>query len=157
MKISNKDPEKSKFKSSEAKRQALLKYSELVLGGTEPQKIYQMLFDEFKFDLNQSLHFYNEVKDTIAEAVVENNEQVVANHLELYEDVFRRASTIDDARVMMKSMKQKEELLKLYEVEATEVVVNQQTNFFGHVKYNYDRLESSQKNRLIELLNKATE
>lgn len=156
MKIGKSNPLESKFTSSEVKREALLKYSELVLNAISPSKIYQDLYDEFGFDMNQSLHFYNEVKDTIAEAVVENNDQIVSNHLELYEEVYRRCWVIDDARGMMKSMKQKEELLKLFETESTEVVVNQQTNIFGQASYDVERLDSQKKNRLTELLEKAT-
>lgn len=147
-----------KFESSEAKRVALLKYSEEVLRGTSPQRIYEMLHDEFEFDTNQSLHFYNEVKDTIAESVVENNYLVVENHLELYEDVFRRCLAIDDAKGMMKAMKQKEELLKIYDNETTEVVVNKQTNIFNQPTYQpEEKLDPAQQNRLLELLYKATQ
>lgn len=150
--------EVGKWSNHEEKRKALLKYSEYILNGHTPQFIYEKLHKEFGFDMNQSLHFYNETKDTIAESVVENNHLVVDNHIELYEDVFKRCTAIDDVKISMKALKQKEELLKLFETETTEVVVNQQTNIFTQNTYDPEsKLEPEEQGRLLLLLNKASQ
>lgn len=145
------------FPSHEAKRQAIFKYSEYVLEGRSFKDIYQELNEEFGFDQNQCFNFYNAVKDTIAESVLENNERVVQIHLEIYEDIFQRFSKIDDSIGQMKAMKQKEELLKLYETETNEVIINQQTNIYNQVTYDVEKLDKKENSRLLELLQKAVE
>lgn len=152
-----KDNGKSLFRSNQHKREAIVKYSQLILKGDGLSTLTEELEKEFGFNQNQCAAFLSNVRDVIAEVTAESNEQVVQTHIEIYEDIFRRFDRLGHAKGKMKVLEQKEKLLKLYEDETNEVVVNTQNNIMIETHYDVAKLTEEQKQRFQYLISKATQ
>ena len=155
MKLSNNKNDNRNFTSNEHRREAILFCSDLILRGEPIKDICTQLGAFYGFDHAQSIAFINETRNVIAESTAENNEKVVEIHMIIYEDIYKRFYSLDNATGQMKVMQQKEKLLNLYQDESTEVVINTQNNINIQSHYDVDKLNPHQQDRLQQLLLKA--
>jgi len=155
MRTRNTKEKPSLFTSHEKKREAILFCSEMILRGESIKHICEELYLYCGLEVSKGIAFISETKDAIAESTAENNEKVVEIHMMIYEDIYRRFHTLENATGKMKVMQQKEKLLNLYQDESTEVVVNTQNNINIQSHYDVDKLNPHQQDRLQQLLLKA--
>jgi pyruvate carboxylase len=144
------------FPTLEAKRQALLEYSEMILKGTSTKDIFTQLMDRYQWTENQCIHFTQECRDTIGEATAENNEKIVEIHTLIYEDIYTRFDKLKYTKGKLATMAQKEKLLKLYEEESNEITINNQTNVIVQSNYDSNKLDPQQQARFQFLIDKAS-
>lgn len=145
------------FASNEDKRQAILKYSSRLLQQDRIHIIKKEVCNEYNFDEVQATTFLAEVKEIIAETTAMNNENIVAIHVDLYEDIYQRFAQLDFTKGALMTLERKEKLLNLHQEDTNEIVINNQTNIAIEKDNNYDvsKLSQPQQQRLTYLLNKS--
>lgn len=149
-------PAHNLFKSNEDKRQAILKYSSRLLAQDRPHIIRKEVCEEYGFNETQAMSFLAEVKEIIGETTAMNNENIIAIHTDLYEDIYQRFVQLDFTKGALMTLERKEKLLNLYQEDQSEVVINNQNNIVvNESNYDVSKLSSQQQERLTYLLNKS--
>lgn len=149
------------YKSENHRRELYLKYGEKVLNGEDIRSLYDEVAKEFKLPDDKKIEiargFLFQVREFIAESVVENNNEIVKIHTLIYEDVYRRFRNIGHEEGQLKTMKQKEKLLGLLDEEVKEFVINNQVNIISEEEsqYDYSKLTDEEVERMNYLLNKV--
>lgn len=142
------------YENTEHKRRTIVKYCELLLKGESIRTIRELVVEEFPdWNHNSIVHLLTECRETIAEVTAINNEKVLQIHVDIYEDLYNRLMKLDSAKNAMIALQQKEALLGKHQ-EDKEVVVNNQTNVVIQTKYDYEKLNDEEQDRLRYLTNK---